>query len=154
MNTNQRPSLINIIAAMTLVSGIVNVFWGVIASHSALSTVIGILCVPVTILPALLGIAEIVYAARLFGGPAQPARPSTGIAALEIACILAGNAFSMVVGILALVFYNDQIVRRYFDEINGTLTPAPVPAQESPAQPEADPNETGPAAPLHPRKVA
>ena len=147
MNTNQRPSLINLIAAMTLVSGIVNVFWGMIASHSAISTVIGILCVPVTILPALLGIAEIVYAARLFGGPAQPTRPSTGIATLEIACILVGNAFSMVVGILALVFYNDLIVKRYFEEINGT--PAPVPAQQTPSQPEADP-----AAPLRTRKVA
>lgn len=147
MNTNQRPSLISLIAAMTLVSGIVNVFWGMIASHSAISTVIGILCVPITILPAILGVVEIVYAARLFGGPAQPARPSTGIAALEIACILVGNAFSMVVGILALVFYNDLIVKRYFEEINGT--PAPVPAQQTPSQPEADP-----AAPLRTRKVA
>ena len=147
MNTNQRPSLINLIAAMTLVSGIVNVFWGMIASHSAISTVIGILCVPITILPAILGVVEIVYAARLFGGPAQPARPSTGIAALEIACILVGNAFSMVVGILALVFYNDLIVKRYFEEINGT--PAPVPAQQTPSQPETDP-----AAPLRTRKVA
>lgn len=149
MNTNQRPSLINLIAAMTLVSGIVNVFWGMIASHSAISTVVGILCVPITILPAILGVVEIVYAARLFGGPAQPARPSTGIAALEIACILAGNAFSMVVGILALVFYNDLIVKRYFDEINGIPTSAPVPAQQTPSQPEADP-----AAPLRTRKVA
>ncbi len=149
MNTNQRPSLINLIAAMTLVSGIVNVFWGVIASQSALSTVIGILCIPITILPAILGVVEIVYAARLLGGPAQPARPSTGIAALEIACILVGNAFSMVVGILALVFYNDLIVKRYFDEINGIPTPEPVPAQQTPSQPEADP-----AAPLHTRKVA
>ena len=147
MNTNQRPSLINLIAAMTLVSGIVNVFWGMIASHSAISTVIGILCVPITILPAILGVVEIVYAARLFGGPAQPTRPSTGIAALEIACILVGNAFSMVVGILALVFYNDLIVKRYFEEINGT--PAPIPAQQTPSQPEADP-----AAPLRTRKVA
>ncbi|MBI3175597.1 MAG: hypothetical protein HYZ25_17895 [Chloroflexi bacterium] len=149
MNTNQRPSLINLIAAMTLVSGIVNVFWGMIASHSAISTVIGILCVPITILPAILGVVEIVYAARLFGGPTQPARPSTGIAALEIACILAGNAFSMVVGILALVFYNDLIIKRYFDEINGIPTPAPVPVQQTPSQPEADP-----AAPLRTRKVA
>jgi hypothetical protein len=147
MNTNQRPSLINLIAAMTLVSGIVNVFWGMIASHSAISTVIGILCVPITILPAILGVVEIVYAARLFGGPARPAHPSTGIAALEIACILTGNAFSMVVGILALVFYNDLIVKRYFEEINGT--PAPVPTQQTPSQPEADP-----AAPLRTRKVA
>ena len=53
----------------------------------------------------------------------------------------------MVVGILALVFYNDLIVKRYFEEINGT--PAPVPAQQTPSQPEADP-----AAPLRTRKVA
>lgn len=123
MNNNQRPNLVTIIAAMTLASGIVNVFWGAIASQGALASVVGIVCTPFTILPTILGIFEILYAAKLFGTPAQVVRPSTGIAAFQIATILAGNAFSMVVGILALVFYNDLAVKTYFDEINAPSQP-------------------------------
>lgn len=148
MNNNQRPNLITIIAAMTLASGIVNVLWGIIASQGALSTVVGALCVPFTILPTILGVFEIVYASRLFGSPAQPVRPSTGIAAFEIASILVGNAFALVVGILSLVFYNDLDVKRYFGSLNGM----PSPVEASPSQPEADP--VAPASPRHTRKVA
>ncbi len=162
MNNNQRPNLVTIIAAMTLASGIVNVFWGAIASQGAFASVIGIVCTPFTILPTVLGIFEIIYAAKLFGTPAQAVRPSTGIAAFEIAAILAGNAFSMVVGILALVFYNDQAVRSYFDEINGMAAPvsAPerAPVEATPSQPEETPAEPvdpqSPASPRRPRKVA
>lgn len=152
MNNNQRPNLVTIIAAMTLASGIVNVFWGAIASQGAFASVIGIVCTPFTILPTVLGIFEIIYAAKLFGTPAQAVRPSTGIAAFEIAAILAGNAFSMVVGILALVFYNDQAVRSYFDEINGMAAPAPASVESTPSQPGETPAE--PASPRRPRKVA
>jgi hypothetical protein len=149
MSTNQRPNLITVIAAMTLASGIVNVIWGIVASHGAISSFIGIVCVPFTILPTVLGIFEILYASRLFNTPVQPARPSSAIAAFEIASILAGNAFALVVGILSLVFYSDLTVKRYFDEINGMAAPAsapePAPVEAAPSQPEEPPS---------PRKIA
>ena len=166
MNTStidQKPSLVTAIAIMTLVSGIVNIFWGLVASMTALATIVGIVCTPFTILPTILGIFEIIYAARLIGNPVLPTRPSNLIAAFEIACILAGNVFSMIVGILALVFYNDQTVKAWFDGLNIVSAPAepapmepalpqPEPVQPEPAQPEA-PAEP-PAKPSGPRKVA
>ena|SRR5687768_6071069 len=130
MNTQftnqQKPTLVQVIAWMTLGSGIVNLFWGIIASLTALATIVGIVCVPFTILPTILGVFEIIYAAKLLSNPAQPVLPSTNIAILEIATILVGNVFSMVVGILALVFYNDLVVKDYFARLNGM--PAPVTA--------------------------
>jgi hypothetical protein len=69
---------------------------------------------------------EIIYAAKLLSNPPQAVRPSTNIAIFEIACVLTGNVFAMVVGILSLVFYNDQIVRDYFAILNGTVPPPPV----------------------------
>lgn len=123
MDTNQKPNLIMAIGVMTLISGIVNIFWGLIASISVLATIIGAVCAPITILPTILGIFEIIFAAKLLGNPAQPVQPSTPLAAFEVACFLAGNAFSMIVGILALVFYNDLTVKKYFDELNGTVVP-------------------------------
>ena len=124
----QKPTLVNVIAWSTLASGIINVLWGIgVSATGVLSTIgIGLICLPVTILPTVLGIFEILYAAKLLSNPPQPVRPSQTIAILEIVCLLAGNLFSMVVGILSLVFYNDQIVKDYFARLNGTLPPAPA----------------------------
>ena len=126
MNTIQKPTLVHVIAWTTLASGIVNLFWGLVASSTALSTFIGVVCIPFTILPTVLGIFEVLYAAKLFSDPPQVVKTSTNIAVLEIACVLAGNVFSMAVGILSLVFYNDLIVKNYFASLNGTLSNAPV----------------------------
>jgi hypothetical protein len=130
MNTQftneQKPTLVNVIAWMTLASGIVNLFWGLGVSLTVLVSTIGfgLICLPLTILPTILGVFEIIYAAKLLSNPPQAVRPSTNLAILEIVCILAGNIFSVVVGILALVFYNDIAVRDYFARLNGTLGPA------------------------------
>jgi hypothetical protein len=40
---------------------------------------------------------------------------------------LIGNIFSMVVGILALIFYNDLTVKEYFSQINTASTTISVP---------------------------
>ena len=142
MNT-QKPTLINVIAWMTLASGIVNLFWGI----AAFTTFIGWVCAPLSVLPIILGIYELVYGAKLFSTPMQPLKPSTNIAVFEIGSILYGNAFSMTVGILALIFYNDTVVKDYFARLNGILSGAEVPAPvivtrvepASISQPEAAP---------------
>jgi hypothetical protein len=146
MNTQftnqQKPTLVNVIAWMTLASGIVNLFWGIAASGAVLTHTwgIGIICTPITILPTILGIFEIIYAAKLMSNPPQQIQPSTNIAILEIVCLLVGNLFAVVVGILALVFYNDLVVKDYFARLNGTLAMveasvpvAPTPTLASPA---------------------
>jgi hypothetical protein len=139
MNTQstylEKPSLINVIAWTTLASGIVNLGWGLVVSATALLTVIGICCTPLTILPAILGIFEIIYAAKLLSAPPQPVRPATNLAILEIVCILTGNVFSMIVGIISLIFYNDPAVKNYFARLNADVTPGAVP----PATPQITP---------------
>jgi len=154
MNTQpdnlQKPTLVSVIAWMTLVSGIVNLFWGLAASGTALATIVGIFCTPLTILPTILGVFELIYAAKLFSNPAQPLQPSTNIAVFEIACVLTGNVFSMAVGILALVFYNDTVVKDYFARLNGTPAPVmpvapPEPAPPFRGQPEPAPPISAPS---------
>lgn len=137
MNTEytytEKPTLVNVIAWTTLASGIVNIGWGLATSAAAVLTVIGICCTPLTILPAILGIFEIIYAAKLLSSPPQAVRPATNLAILEIVCILTGNVFSMIVGIVSLVFYNDSTVKEYFTRLNGGLPPTPVsPAPQVP----------------------
>ena len=143
--SQQKPTLVNVIAWMTLASGIVNLFWGIAASGAALHTWIGIVCTPITILPTVLGIFEIIYAAKLMSNPPQQIQPSTNIAILEIVCILVANIFAVVVGILALVFYNDLAVKDYFARLNGTLAPAESGAAVALAStPEPEPTRVEP----------
>ena len=135
-NSLQKPTLVNVIAWMTLASGVTNLIWGVAASGTALATVVGIICIPFTILPTILGVFELIYAANLFSNLEQPVQPSTNIAVFEIASVLTGNVFSMVVGILALVFYNDTVVKDYFARLNGMLVPVTPIVPAAPIVPE------------------
>lgn len=136
--TEQKPGLFTAIALMTLTSGIINLFWGFIASATALGTLVGIVCLPITILPTILGVFEIIYAAKLLSSQPQPIQPSQSIAVFEILTFFIGNIFSMVVGILVLIFYNDLTVKEYFARINGTapatVTVTPVPAPPAPVE--------------------
>jgi hypothetical protein len=150
--TNQpKPTYVNVIAWMTLASGIVNLFWGLgLTLTIVLGTIgFGLVCAPLTILPTILptilGIFEVIYAAKLLSNPPQAVQPSTTIAILEIVCILAGNLFSVVVGILALIFYNDVTVKDYFARLNGVLPPEPVVAA-----PAVTPESPIPPAPVDP----
>ncbi|MBN1305447.1 MAG: hypothetical protein JXA13_13495 [Anaerolineales bacterium] len=159
---HEKPGMVTAIAVMTLVNGIINIIWGFSFSIGAVSTIIGICATPLTILPTVLGIFEIVYAAKLLSNSPQAVRPNQTLAIFEILMILAGNIFSTVVGALVLVFYADLNVKQYFAWLNGEpLPPVPVtpaalpetlPAVPAPAAPEA------PAAPQKatpkPRKVA
>jgi len=163
MNTiqNQKPGLFTTIAVLTLVSGIVNLFWGFIASATALGTIVGVVCLPLTILPTILGVFEIIYAAKLLSSQPEPVQPSQTIAILEILTLFIGNLFSMVVGILALIFYNDVTVKDYFARLNGTVVVPPTPAAPSapvaPApveEPEALPEPEVPVVPKAPEAPA
>lgn len=132
-----KPTYVNVIAWMTLASGIVNLGWGLIAMLSFWWTIV---CIPFLILPTVLGIFEVIYATKLLSNPPQVMQPSRNIAILEIIAILAGNVFSVVVGILALVFYNDVTVQDYFARLNGTAPAAPVPpVPPAPPAPIVDP---------------
>lgn len=157
MNTSypeQKPGLVTTIAVMTILSGIVNLFWGFVASATALGTIIGVVCLPITILPTILGIFEIIYAAKLLSNQPQPVQPSTPIAVFQILTFLMGNIFSMIVGILALIFYNDLTVKEYFSRLNSGPVPAAAPVAESQPVPLPQPVEEAlPEEPVQPEKV-
>ncbi|MBI5964670.1 MAG: hypothetical protein HY863_14420 [Chloroflexi bacterium] len=162
MNTtypNQRPGLFTAIAAMTLASGVINLFWGFVASASALGTIVGIVCLPITILPTILGVFEIIYAAKLLSTQPGPVNPAQSLAVFQISTFLLGNVFSMVVGILSLIFYNDVAVKEYFAQINGTARTAPAPVEQPevlpvPEEPVTPEPVEEPARPKRVRKIA
>jgi hypothetical protein len=156
MNTSSqtKPALVMAIALMTLVNGIFNIIWGIglIVSTGFLSL---ICAAPIPLFPIILGGFEIAYSLKLLASPPQPVQPSQAIAILEIVAILVGNVFSLIVGILALIFYNDQIVKDYFARLNGTQAPPPsdpIPAPALPVESTPAPSAPIPVEPEAPEK--
>jgi hypothetical protein len=114
-----KPGKVQTISILVLISGILNVFGGgLLALLIIIGTLgIGILCAPVLILPMILGVVEIVYGINLLSDPPKVKELSQPIAILEICSILFANVFAVVVGIISLVFLNDDEVKSYFSAL-------------------------------------
>ncbi len=118
----QKPDRLTAIAVTTLISGILNLFWSLgiflaIAVFGVGTFLVGCVCLPLGFYPLALGILEIVYAVKLLRNPISPElKPAYHIAVMEIIDTLFGNLFALIVGVAALILYNDVAVRRYFGE--------------------------------------
>lgn len=115
---HQKPGKVQAIAIITLINGILNILAGISITFAfVLSTWgFGLICAPITILPSVLGIFEIIGATKLMANPPRKFNIQT-IAILEIIGIIIGNVPSLVIGILNLVFYNDPETRFYIDSL-------------------------------------
>ena len=113
-----KPEKVQAITIITLVSGILNILFGLSVTFLIIigTLGIGLLCSPLTILPAVLGVFEVISAAKLMGNPARKFNVQT-IAILEIIAIVGGSLTSWIAGILNLVFYNDPQTKSYIDSL-------------------------------------
>lgn len=122
MNTipdvNERTGKTQAIAIMTLVNGILNILAGITLTILVVVGTIGfgLICSPITILPSVLGIFEIINSTKLMGHPPRKYDVQT-FAILEICTIITLNVVSLIIGILNLVFYNDGETRQYIDSL-------------------------------------
>lgn len=137
-----KPSKLTNLGILTLVSGILNLLGacGLSATVVIATLGIGLLCLPVTILPAILGGFEIYYGLKLMKADDHSVKaPQNSIAILQICTFIFGNMISGAIGIVALVFYNDPEVKAYFDYLNGRPVSQPinqVPQQPAPPPPQ------------------
>lgn len=114
--TPEKPGMVTALGVATLISGIANILIGLVITLAVVvfTLGIGLICFPFTILPAVLGVFEIIYALKLLANPVETGEISQTIAILEICSFFFGNGLSPIVGILALVFTSDQNVKTYF----------------------------------------
>ena len=124
-NLSVKPGKVQAITIMMLINGILNILAGLgMTASIVLGTIgIGLICAPFTILPTVLGIFEVISAARLLAEPPKPVKNLQTIAVLEIVAIICGNGISVVVGILNLVFLSEPEVKAWLASI-----PPEVPA--------------------------
>ena len=113
MPTQPTPGKVQAISIIMLVNGILNVLAGLSITGAAILSIVGLLCLPVVVLPLVLGVFEIVYASKMLSGNVVPAKTIKTLAIFEIANIVYGNVLSLVAGILNLVFLDDPQVQEY-----------------------------------------
>jgi hypothetical protein len=108
-----KPSQVQTLGILTLISGIINCLIG-----------LGLMFTVVWIVPAafsvVLGILEIIYATKLMADPVRVEKPAKHIAVMEIVNIINGSVFSLVVGILGLVWGSEPGVKSYFSARSGS----------------------------------
>ena len=114
-----KPGEVTAIAIVTLISGILNIVLGFGLIVTFTLGIVTIICIPFALYPIILGILEIIYAARLLPDPPKPVEPAQYLAIMQIIDIVFGNVISLAAGILALVFYSDQKVKDYFARVSG-----------------------------------
>lgn len=110
----KKPGKLQAVAIIMLVSGIFNLIYAVVMLIMAFAT-----CVTIVLFPLLLvaGILEIIHATKLLKDPVEAYKPATAIAVLEICSILGCNVYSLVAGILNLIFWGDPDVKQYYRDV-------------------------------------
>ncbi len=93
---------------MMLVNGILNILAGLgITAGVVITTVgIGLVCTPITILPAVLGVFEVIAASRLL---TDPVRPVKNLQTIAISPWLLAPAVPVIIVILASNFLGDGL---------------------------------------------
>ena len=115
---NTKPSKVQTMGVLILISGILNIVWGGILALLGVLSLIGILCAPILLLPMVLGVFELIYALNLLAEPPKVKKPSQTIAILEICDFLFLNIFAVVVGIVSLILSNEDEVKAYFADLD------------------------------------
>jgi hypothetical protein len=116
-----KPGKISAIILLTLMSGLFNIFAALAGTAAVVTGTLGLgllCCAPIAILPFVLGVFEVLHAFNLMASPPKPVQPNRTLSILEILTIFYGNVFSVIVGIVTLVFYSEPEVKNYFARIN------------------------------------
>jgi hypothetical protein len=124
----RKPGKVQAVAIMNLIDGILDVLYGLflvvfmgflggIGSAGILC-----LCIPGGIYALMVGILEIISGAQLMSTPPKVQGIPKYVAIMQIVNIVSGNIFSLVIGILTLVFSGDPEVVAYFQS-TGVFAP-------------------------------
>ena len=122
-----RPGKLQAIAIMTLVGGILatlfSIFWILYGLLIALATMgIGCICLIGPIFQLVAGILCIIQGSKLLGKNPDPHYAKTKkTAIMQIICIICFDWINMVLGIINLVFLNDEQVKAYIRSRGGQI---------------------------------
>ena len=122
-----KPGKLQAMAIMTLVGGIIatisSVIWGIYAGITAIFTLgIGCICLIGPIYQMVAGILCIIQGSKLLGQNPDPYYAKTKkTAIMQIICIICFDVLNLTLGIVSLVFLNDEEVKAYIRSRGGQI---------------------------------
>ena len=122
-----RPGKLQAIAIMTLVGGILatlfSIMWGIYAIFVAIMSFgVGCICLIGPIYQLVAGILCIIQGSKLLGKNPEPFHAKTkNTAIMQIVCIICCDWINMTLGIINLVFLNDEQVKAYIRSRGGQI---------------------------------
>tara|TARA_B110000438_G_scaffold282435_1_gene309493 strand:+ start:217 stop:837 length:621 start_codon:yes stop_codon:yes gene_type:complete len=122
-----KPGKLQAMAIMTLVGGIIatisSIIWGIYAAITAIFTLgIGCICLIGPIYQMVAGILCIIQGSKLLGKNPDPCYAKTKkTAIMQIICIICFDVLNLTLGIISLVFLNDEEVKAYIRSRGGQI---------------------------------
>jgi hypothetical protein len=122
-----KPGKLQAMAIMTLVGGIIatisSIIWGIYAAITAIFTLgIGCICLIGPIYQMVAGILCIIQGSKLLGQNPDPYYAKTKkTAIMQIICIICFDVLNLTLGIISLVFLNDEEVKAYIRSKGGQI---------------------------------
>ena len=116
-----KPGVLTAIAVMTLVSGILNCLLSLTLLTSTVTSFYilpGFTLYPIYVLLGIyclvVAIFEIIYSSKILPDPIWAMNPGKYVAIMQIVNVGSGSLWSLVIGILSLVFYSSPEVKQYY----------------------------------------
>lgn len=111
-----KPGSIQAVAVIWIISGILTIIWGFGLVLAALASLVGIICLPLSIYPFVVGIFELVYGIRLTGSTTSIIKPPYFVSIMEVILIFWVDVFGLIAGIATLVLLSGEDAKAYFLE--------------------------------------
>ena len=120
-----KPGSIQAVAIIWIISGILTIIWGFGLVAAAFASLIGIICLPLSLYPFIVGIFELVYGIKLTGSSTSLRRPPYFVSVLEITLALWLDVFGLIAGITTLILLNEEESKPYFSP-KAAIQPPPT----------------------------
>jgi len=111
-----KPNSLQIVAIVWIISGILTIFWGFGLVVAAFASLIGILCLPLSIYPFVVGVLELMYGIRLASSPVSLKKAPVFVSVMEIFLVFWLDVFGLIAGIVTLVLLKGEDSTEYFAE--------------------------------------
>ena len=111
-----KPGGLTAVGIIWIVDGMLSIGWGFGLVMGAFASIVGVVCLPLTALPFVVGLLELIYGIRLSMNPPSVNKPPIFISILEIILILYLDVLGLAAGIATLVLLNQEEVKEYFSQ--------------------------------------
>jgi hypothetical protein len=108
-----KPGSLQAVSILWIIDGILTIFWGFGLVIAAFASFVGIVCLPLSIYPFVVGVIELIYGIRLASSRPTLARPPYYVAVLEIVLLLWADVIGFIIGVVALVLLNGEDVKAF-----------------------------------------